>query len=176
MRIIAIVIVWLLSPPVFGDGMPIINGRFAEGAVSELKLSPWQVLLLRVGGASVLELSEAQRNQLRAESGSGPARLYIYNTRLGENDCTCEAVNRGLWFSEWRMEIPHAYLDETQEMPSPEGVLQCWLVSAGGACIAIFIPVGFWRRRSWRIKASKMLTDNEQGADGKPPEAPQPLR
>jgi len=151
---------------VLADGMPIEEGRYVGGKVTELTLSPWQVTQLRAGDAQVLQLSQRQRNRLRTESGSAPHRLYIYNTRLGENDCTCCAVNRGLWFADWRIEVPHAYLNEDEIMRAPDGIIRASLVvmAVGGMVLVTFRYA--WKRFNRPAKPSGTTKEGEQGGDG----------
>ena len=90
------------------DGMPIRDGRFAGGPVTVLSLDADQVRSLAV--ERDLVLSGAQRAALARSAGSAARTLWIYDTRVGENDCSCDAENRGLRFSETQIEVPHAYL------------------------------------------------------------------
>jgi hypothetical protein len=62
-----------------------------------------------------IKLSRKQRATLRAETGKNPAFFYFYDVLLGENDCTCNAANRALRFSETQAEIPHWYLVSDKE-------------------------------------------------------------
>ena len=69
-----------------------------------------------------IQLTRAQQDKLKKEAGLGPALFLFYDTRAGENDCTCHASNRALRFSETEAEIPHAYLmsDEAAQQMEEE--------------------------------------------------------
>lgn len=166
MKLIAIFLALYASPRAFADGMPLTDGRFSGGAATEIKLSPWQWLQLRVGDAYVLELTNIQSDLVKRNSGSGISRVFIYNTRRGENDCTCCAVNRGLWFSEWGLDIPHAYLDPAEAMPPSNGTRQSLIILS----LAIGIPTAFagWLRLRMRtrIRNNKILL--MEGGTGQP--------
>lgn len=103
----------------FADGMPIVGGRFAGGPTTILDLSSRQAEKLRkeetLGSLKEIVLSQAQRIALQKSAGAAPSTLLVYNTRKSENDCCCDARNRGLWFSDFQIEVPHKYL-------VPEGV------------------------------------------------------
>jgi len=138
-----------LSSAAFSDGMPIKNGRFIDGPSTVLTLTPAQAATLRIAEErrepKVLVLSEAQRMRLLRSAGAAPMKLDVYNTRKGENDCTCEAVNRGLWFEEGSVEVPHRYL-AADGIPPPNGgsipsvtlvILSVFLVVAGGLAVIL---------------------------------------
>ena len=90
------------------DGMPIRNGRFVGGPTTVLRLEGDQARGLP--DQRELVLSRAQREALRGAIGEAPRTLWIYDTRIGENDCCCDAQNRGLRFSEAQIDVPHVYV------------------------------------------------------------------
>lgn len=97
------------STNVRADGMPIDSqGRFVGGETIVIGLSETQQAALAKD--RVLKLNAAQRRQIRKIHGFSPSELHIYDTRVGENDCTCEAYNRGLWFNAGLVEVPRTYL------------------------------------------------------------------
>ncbi|HEX7901669.1 MAG TPA: hypothetical protein VF950_28175 [Planctomycetota bacterium] len=116
------------------DGMPLENGRFAGGPATVLSLSPDQARSLRE--RRTLVLSGSQRDALRRSAGRAPATLLVYDTRAGENDCGCEAVDVGLRFSPDQIEVPHPYLAE-EAAPPPLVSIVAWLGVAAGVCIAL---------------------------------------
>ncbi len=117
------------------DGMPIRDGRFAGGPVTILSLDADQIRALSVGRD--LLLSGAQRAMLMRSAGSAPRMLWIYDTRIGENDCSCDAENRGLRFSETQIEVPHAYLPP-DDRPSTAD----WLVLSFVAALPLLVGAG----------------------------------
>jgi hypothetical protein len=95
------------------DGMPIDqSGRFSGGPTTVITLTAAQIEALAVPENKWrrIALTGEQRTKLMKEAGSSPSIFRFYDTRIGENDCTCEAANRALRFSESQAEIPHAYL------------------------------------------------------------------
>jgi hypothetical protein len=139
----------VLSSAAFADGMPIHEGRFTGGPTTVLTLTPVQAATLRKAEErreqKFLILSEAQRMCLMRSAGAAPAKLVIYDTRTGENDCTCEAVNRGLWYEEGSVEVPHTYL-AAEAVPTSGGgsipivmvvVLSVVLAAAGGLAVIL---------------------------------------
>jgi hypothetical protein len=119
------------------DGMPIENGRFAGGPATVLTLSADQARSL--GADRELVLSKAQRAALRSSAGMAPLTLLVYDTRIGENDCCCDAKNRGLRFSADQVEVPHAYLEAPEERG---GRALAWSAAAAAAVV-----VALWRAR-----------------------------
>jgi len=94
---------------VFADGMPIgEDGRFEGGETIVIGLSDSQKQ--RLAKSPMLKLSAEQKQVIRRTHGFSPSELFIYNTRKGDNDCTCDAYNRGLWFHEGMVEVPRMYL------------------------------------------------------------------
>ena len=89
-----------------GDGMPIERGRVV-GRATTITLTDAQLKCLRAaeaqGKPKLLTLSKNQRVKLWLLGGAAPPTLGIYNTRTGENDCTCEASNLGPWFAEFKV-------------------------------------------------------------------------
>lgn len=108
--------VWVFSlfavlgvPAAFADGMPVgEDGRFTGGETIIIGLTGGQ----KAGLASdrVLKLNAEQRRIIRKVHGFSPSSIFIYDTRTGENDCTCSAYNRGLLFSADLVEVPRVYL------------------------------------------------------------------
>lgn len=164
MKTIATLLTLALSPCAFADGMPIANGRFSGGEVTEIIVSPWQWAQLRLGDAYVLELTQTQSELIKRKSGSSISRVYIYNTRIGENDCTCCAENRALWFSEWKLEIPSAYVDSAVSMPLPNGTRQSMIILASFLVVSSTLVVWLWRRRRMRTGISNTMKLCEQVA------------
>lgn len=126
----ALVLLW--SGAVFGDGMPIENGRFV-GKVTVITLTKEQKERMAENRARIerwrqnpttdqgewnprISLTPGQRAQLQKESGQGPELFLFYETRFGENDCTCHAANNALRFNEAQAEIPHEYLKTDEEV------------------------------------------------------------
>jgi hypothetical protein len=112
-----------LQGGLYADGMPIDNGRFIGGPTTVLTLTREQTAALKTAGKEgqkILVLTDGQRRQLARATGVAPISLLIYNTMKGENDCTCDAEPRGLWFSEGQVEVPYAYLPPGKN-PSPGG-------------------------------------------------------
>lgn len=105
----------LVSFNALADGMPIgRDGRFEGGEVVLLRLSVAQQALLMRGRS--LRLDAAQRERIRKVHGFAPASLEIFDTRHGENECTCNAYNRGLRFAEEEVEVPRVYLRTDREV------------------------------------------------------------
>jgi len=137
------------------DGMPIENGRFCGGATSVIRLTSEQMEALNRqqmrGECKTLVLNNLQRLQLQNEAGAAPNKLDIYNTRLNENDCTCEAVNRGLWFTATQLEVPHAYLQNEGHPPMTDSALSRSLVYYAAivslGVFGMFLLLRFLRRR-----------------------------
>ena len=102
----------ILTEHAFADGMPIENGRFV-GKVTTLVLTPNQIKSIERDRS--LELTQVQKEVLKKEAGLTATRFYVYETRKGENDCTCFAWNRALRYSEDQVEIPHEYLVTDEE-------------------------------------------------------------
>lgn len=100
------------------DGMPIDkNGRFYGGPTTVITLTKAQIksLSLPENKWHRMALTEEQRAKLKKEAGKSPTMFMFYDTRIGESDCTCEAANRALRFSESEAEIPHDYLKSDEE-------------------------------------------------------------
>ena len=116
------------------DGMPIRDGRFAGGPVTILSLDADQVRALEVDRD--LRLTGAQRLALYRSAGATARTLWIYDTRIGENDCTCDAENLGLRFSGAQIEVPHAYLPD--ERPS----IADWLAVSLAAALPLLVGAG----------------------------------
>jgi hypothetical protein len=126
----------LLAGAVLADGMPIQDGRFV-GAVTVITLTKAQrgqvdkdwarLQRWRKEGSSEfggptprIALTARQRAQLRKDSGKAPRFFLFYETRFGQNDCTCHAANNALRFSETQAEIPHEYLKSDAEVRKME--------------------------------------------------------
>jgi len=129
------------------DGMPIKNGRFVGGPATVITLTVAQLKQLRAAdeqaGPKVLILTEGQRASLQRSARAAPLRLGIYNTRKGETDCTCEAVNRGLWFAEGKVEVPHEYRVAEGDTPPAPG--RPWIAAVAGAAGVCLLAAGVRR-------------------------------
>ena len=91
------------------DGIPIgEDGRFTGGETIVIGLTAAQKSGLVAN--RTLRLNSEQKRLIRKLHGFAPSELYVYDTRVGENDCTCDAYNRGLWFHEGMVEVPRMYL------------------------------------------------------------------
>lgn len=119
---IKIITLFVLSAMVglaLADGMPIDkDGRFKGGPTTVVTLTAEQIKFL-AGPERKWErisLSSEQRAKLMIEAGKSPEQFSFYDTRIGENDCTCAAENRALRFSESEAEIPHSYLKSGEEV------------------------------------------------------------
>ena len=102
----------------FADGMPIDkNGRFIGGKTTVITLTSEQINILSQPEEKWkrIALTDKQREKLMKEAGVSPKLFRFYDTRVGESDCTCEAANRALRFSESEAEIPHDYLKTDKE-------------------------------------------------------------
>lgn len=100
------------------DGMPIAkNGRFSGGQTTVITLTRAQIKMLSLPENKWhrIALTDEQRAKLNKEAGKSPSLFMFYDTRIGENDCTCGAANRALRFSETEAEIPHEYLMSDEE-------------------------------------------------------------
>ena len=143
-RGLAAVLVFFYTPLiVHADGIPIDEGRFIGGKTTVITLTEGQVNTLvqaeKLGKPKRVSLSEHQRWSLQETAGSAPVMLFVYNTRTGENDCTCEAQNLGLWFDVGLIEVPHTYLvAEGVPPPRPSNSHQ-WLIVM---VIALFASIG----------------------------------
>ncbi len=118
-RITSILLVIMAIPVLaLADGMPIDkNGRFYGGPTTVITLSKAQIkaLSLPENKWHRMALTDEQRDKLKKEAGKSPSLFMFYDTRIGETDCTCEAANRALRFTETEAEIPHAYLMSDEE-------------------------------------------------------------
>lgn len=118
-RIASILLVIMAIPFLaLADGMPIDkNGRFYGGPTTVITLTKAQIksLSLPENKWHRMALTEEQRAKLKKEAGKSPTMFMFYDTRIGESDCTCEAANRALRFSESEAEIPHDYLKSDEE-------------------------------------------------------------
>jgi hypothetical protein len=119
-RIAAIILLILAIVPrlALADGMPIDKtGRFYGGTTTVITLTKAQIktLSLPENKWHRLALTDEQRAKLKKESGKNPVMFMFYDTRIGETDCTCEAANRALRFSETEAEIPHDYLQTDED-------------------------------------------------------------
>lgn len=117
------------------DGMPLQNGRFAGGPTTVLTLDAEQIRSL--AAERHLILSSEQRAALSKATGVAPRWLFMYDTRIGENDCACDAENRGLRFSAAQFEVPHAYLRE-----SPGTSFGGWLALTLMAALPLLVGAG----------------------------------
>lgn len=116
--LITLLVLCLLTQWVFADGMPIDkNGRFYGGTTTIITLTKAQIKTLSLPEKKWkrMALTEEQRTKLMNEAGKSPVMFMFYDTRIGESDCTCEAANRALRFSETEAEIPHAYLKSDEQ-------------------------------------------------------------
>ena len=152
-------VLWSVAGPhvAFADGMPVERGRFIGGPVTVLKLTPQQVRVLNAAEAQnqpkVLLLSEKQRVQIQRDAGLAPLQLHVYNTRKGENDCCCEASNRGLWFADNKLEVPHAYLHAEGNppvLPQTDAGLPAVVVIASAAALLVVVALLLRYRSSAR--------------------------
>lgn len=100
-------LVLLLCAPLLADGMPIKDRRF-QGKVIILDLTETQKEELSEG--YLIFTTAKQKEKLKQETAIAPSRFTVYDTRNGENECTCFAHNRALRFSENQVEIPVEYL------------------------------------------------------------------
>lgn len=101
-----------LSLPAHADGFPISDGRYV-GKVTVLRLTESQTATL--SDDRDLRLTAEQKAVLKASSGVAPSELYVYFTKDGENDHTCEAFNVAMRFSDFEIEVPHEYLVDDRE-------------------------------------------------------------
>lgn len=96
------------------DGMPIgEDGRFTGGETILIGLTDVQKSALAAGRN--LSLNREQKRLIRKTHGFSPSELIVYDTRVGDNDCTCGAYNRGLRFHEGMVEVPRIYLVTDKE-------------------------------------------------------------
>jgi hypothetical protein len=115
---ISAIATFILPSISFSDGMPIDeNGRFYGGSTTVIELTTEQIESLSTPEIrwNRIPLTKKQRDKLKEESGKSPLLFRFYDTRVGESDCTCEAANRALRFSETKAEIPHEYLVSDKE-------------------------------------------------------------
>lgn len=139
-----IVLALRLLPAAAPDGIPIEKGRFAGGPTTVLTLREDQSRSLREG-LRTLALTDAQRDASRRSAGRAPATLLVHHTKAGENDCSCDAQDRGLWFIADQLDVPHLYLGEEgpadaapKDAPPPRpGSFFAWLCVAAGILIAL---------------------------------------
>jgi hypothetical protein len=103
------------------DGMPLRDGRFTGGPVTVLALSEDQMRSLDADRELIL--SRAQQAALWRAARAAPRTLRIYDTRVGENDCTCGAESRGLRFDQARIEVPHRYLPKHEPPSFADGLM-----------------------------------------------------
>ncbi len=118
-RLASILLVIMVMPVlVLADGMPIDkNGRFYGGLTTVITLTETQIKTLSSPENKWhrMALTDEQRCKLKKEAGKSPSLFMFYDTRIGESDCTCEAANRALRFSQTEAEIPHDYLKSDEE-------------------------------------------------------------
>ena len=120
MRIVITMLTLILILPcvAMADGMPIDKaGLFSGGPTTIITLTKEQIKTLADPAMKWkrMPLTDKQRAKLMKEAGTGPKLFMFYDTRIGETDCTCQAANRALRFSEAEAEIPHAYLKSDAE-------------------------------------------------------------
>ncbi len=111
-------LIFIIPCLALADGMPIDKaGRFYGGPTTIINLTKQQIKTLADPAMKWkrIPLTEEQRSKLLNETGKGPMMFMFYDTRIGETDCTCEAANRALRFSESEAEIPHEYLISDEE-------------------------------------------------------------
>ncbi len=108
-QLAALLLSILMPISAIADGMPIgEDGRFVGGETIVIGLSEAQESGLT--NDRTLKLNREQKRLIRKLHGFAPSELFVYDTRIGENDCTCDAYNRGLWFQKGMVEVPRLYL------------------------------------------------------------------
>ena len=102
------------------DGYKMKDGRYADGPVTVLSLSPEQVLTTKT--KRVVVLASVQKAQLKREAGVAPSVLSIHSLKVAGKDCTCGEYNIAIWFSPTQIEVPHQFLvtDEDAERSAEE--------------------------------------------------------
>ena len=103
----ALAIVVAVAGTVLADGFPIEHGRY-KGKVTVLRLTPAQITSL--ASSRDLKLTSVQKDHLKVDTGVSPSEVYVYFSKDGENDHTCDAFNVAFRFSETEIEIPHEYV------------------------------------------------------------------
>jgi hypothetical protein len=101
---------WLLAAPgpAGADGFPVANGRYAGGPATILELDAGQ--RASIDQARQLVLTASQQDRLFREAGTRASEFLVYDLRLAESDCTCNAANVAFRFSEDQVEVAHLYL------------------------------------------------------------------
>jgi hypothetical protein len=95
------------------DGMLVQGGRYAGGDVTTLLVSRDQ--LARWPAERWVPLTDDQKESLRADTGVGPSKVFLYDAREGETDCTCHAWNVAFLFRDNAFDVPHRFVVTDQE-------------------------------------------------------------
>jgi len=106
---IAILCMLAAAPgPAAADGFPVENGRYAGGPATILALDAGQKA--SIDRERKLVLTASQQDLLFRDAGTRASEFLVYDLRLAESDCTCNAANIAFRFSDDRVEVAHAYL------------------------------------------------------------------
>ena len=56
-----------------------------------------------------------QKAFVKADTGVAPSKVFLYDARTGETDCTCHAWNVAFLFDLESMDIPHEFVVSDEE-------------------------------------------------------------
>ena len=142
----------LMNEVALADGWKFIKGRFPEGRVTVLKLTPGQRAFLdlvrrcqrdNTRSPYVFTLTPEQSAILRKDAGFSPDHFAIFESYRGDEgvDLEVNVINR---FEENEFEIPHKLLTRSREAHTWEVDTMGWLANpllgadpkkfAGAAC------------------------------------------
>lgn len=118
----------------FADGLPLTNGRYAQGRTTVLELTADQRALIdcirerytdNTKTPYVFRLTPKQAAKLEREAGLSPARFQVYETWRGFNDAGPH-WNLVLRFNESQIEVPHELLLPNRKAEHAEFEVQGW--------------------------------------------------
>lgn len=113
LAVLALALTLALAQGAAADGMPVEDGRYAGGDVTSLELTDAQ--LRDWPKERWIPLTAPQRAKLQAATGAAPSRLWLYDARAGESDCTCHARNVAFLFRPNEADVPHEYVTSDDE-------------------------------------------------------------
>jgi hypothetical protein len=100
------------------------NGRFADGKVLEIELTPAQAkqIASHFKPGMIIHLTKAQQSIIRAQAKvkKAPTKIEVYRPEDIANDCTCAAANYGFPFKPGWLELPVDILCSDQEAKARE--------------------------------------------------------
>ena len=113
-RVLGLAAMIAIAPmPGVADGMRVEDGRYAGGPVTTLRVEADQ--LASWPDERWIALTRTQQEAVRADTGIAPAKVFLYDAREGESDCTCHAWNVGFLFREDGFDVPHPFVVTNEE-------------------------------------------------------------